>query len=61
MTKTTTINIKPSAIPGRIPAKNSLGIETSLTSAKIIIKFDGGIMLPKAPAAAAIPPAKPES
>ena len=44
-------------IPGRIPARKSLGIDISVTKAKIINKLEGGIMLPKAPAAAAIPPA----
>ena len=54
------MSIKPRSMPGRIPAKKSLGIETSLTKANIIIKFEGGIILPSAPAAAAIPPANPE-
>ena len=52
--KTTTISIKPKMIPGMIPARNRRGMETSVTRAKIISRFDGGIILPKAPAAAAI-------
>ena len=51
----------PRIIPGRIPARKSLGIEISVTNAKMIYKFEGGIILPTAPAAAAIPPANLES